>query len=275
MEKVKIVSDHIHNDIDYKIIALCIVSSIAFHYLITNFGLILGPAENANYVMESIFIISPLIAGIIALIIARFYRLSKVFGRSYISLSVGYFCSTVAETIFTIQHDLLKIDPYPSIADPFYAGLNSFLILYVIINTQFFAKTIESENGKMRGYVEIRPLLLFISVFCVIVFSYILISVLNTNLSLNFEFFYGLFFVALGGVTLSFLLYAVILFKKSALGKSWTILLIAFIAIIIGDIWYYYLEIFDNYTLSHPVNIFWYAGYWIQIYALYKHKKVT
>jgi len=41
-----------------------------------------------------------------------------------------------------------------------------------------------------------------------------------------------------------------------------------------GDTWYYNLELFEAYNLVHPVNMFWYAGYWLVIYALIKLKKI-
>lgn len=275
MEKVKVVPDRIPGKINYRIIALCFVASAVFHYVMVFFGSSDGQEKNASFVIGTAFVISPLVSGVFAFVIAGFYKLSKTFGRSYMFLGFGYVSSVVAELIYGIQNDVLKIDAYPSIADPFYAGLNVFLIIHVVINVRYFAKTMESGSGKHRSYIEIRTLLLFISIFCTIVFSYIGVSLFHTDFQPNFEFFYGLLFVSLAGITLPFLVYAVILFKNSALGNAWRILLLAFIVLVAGDVWYYYLEIFDQYTLFHPVNIFWYVAYWTQTYALIKHKQVT
>lgn len=275
MEKVKVVPDRVPNEVNYKIIALCIGACITFHYSAVLLGTTGGQEKNASYIIGIVFVISPLVTGIFAFVIAGFYRVSKIFGRSYILLGLGYLSSATAELIYGIQNDIIGTDPYPSIADPFYAGLNIFLIAHVVMNTSFFARTIESESGKERRYLEIRTLILFISVFCGIVFSYVAISAIQPGFQPNFEFFYGLIFVALSGITLPFLIYAAMLFKDSALGKAWHILLLAFIILIAGDVWYYHLEIFGQYDLFHPVNIFWYVGYWVQTYALFKHKRVT
>lgn len=274
MEKVQVIPDHLPNKINYKIIIMCILLTVVFHYCIESFSSVEGFDKYSSYIIEIAFIISPLVAGIFTFVIAGLYKLSKVFGRSYLLLGFGYLCSVTAELLFGIQNDIMKVDSYPSIADPFYASLNIFLIVYIIINTRFFSQKMYSNSG-MRGYIEIRTLLLFISVFCIIVLSYIFISAIHENFQISFEFFYGLFFVILAGITLPFLLYAVLLFKNSILGKVWHVLLFAFIILIMGDVWYYYLEIFGQYHVFHPVNIFWLSSYWIQIYALYKHKKVT
>jgi magnesium-transporting ATPase (P-type) len=275
MDQVKIVPDRIPSEINYRIIVLCSVASVAFHYIMTVFGTISDNEKNASYVIEIVFILSPLVSSIFAFVIAGFYRMSKTFGRSYILLGFGYLCSVIAELIYAIQNDILNVDPYPSIADPFYAGLNIFLITHIITNTTFFAKTVESESGHSRSYVEIRSLILYILIFCSIVFSYIVLSLFNVNFEPNFEFFYGLLFVMLAGITLPFLVYAVLLFKHSMLGKAWYVLLLSFIILIAGDVWYYYLEIFDQYNLFHPVNTLWISAYWLQTYALFKHKKLT
>lgn len=274
MEKVKAVPDRVPNHVNYKIIILCFLASTIFHYTMTFFGSIEGYDELSSYVIEIIFVLSPLVSGIFAFIIAGFYRLSKVFGRSYLFLGLGYFSSVAAELIYAIQSDIMKIDPYPSIADPFYAALNIFLIIHIITITNFFARTVDSENGQ-RQYVEIRTLLIFILIFCTIVFSYIAVSISTNDFQFTFEFFYGLFFVALAGITLPFLAYAVTIFKNSALGKSWHVLLLSFMVLIVGDVWYYYLEIFEQYHIFHPVNILWISSYWLQTYALFTHKKVT
>ena len=146
-------------------------------------------------------------------------------------------------------------------------SLNIFLIIHIITITNFFARTVDSENGQ-RQYVEIRALLIFILIFCTIVFSYVAVSISTNDFQLTFEFFYGLFFVALAGITLPFLAYAVTIFKNSALGKSWHVLLLSFMVLIVGDVWYYYLEIFEQYHIFHPVNILWISSYWLQTYAL-------
>jgi hypothetical protein len=260
----EIIPDHIPNEINYKIIILCFVAGISFHYSMTYFSSLEGQMKNSDYIIDIVSIINPLVTSIFAFVIAGFYRISKVFGYAYILLGLAYLCAATAELIYSVQYDIIGIDPYPSIADLFFAALNIFWIAHIITIIKYFG--IE---------LEYKKLILLITIFGAIVFSYIGISLYQLELEPNFEFFYGLSFVVISATTLPFVVYTVMLFKDSALGKAWYILLLSFSINISGDVWYYYLEIFGQYNLHHPVNFFWYIGYWVQTYALFKHKKVT
>jgi len=74
-------------------------------------------------------------------------------------------------------------------------------------------------------------------------------------------------------ITLAFAILGAKIFKEGALGTVWFLLVIGILVNTIGDVWYYHLEIFGQYDLMHPVNIFWYSSYWLMVYALYRHKK--
>ena len=90
----------------------------------------------------------------------------------------------------------------------------------------------------------------------------------------NFDFYYGIIFITGSAVTLVFAVLGARVFKEGLLGKAWLLLVIGILANTIGDVWYYYLEVFGGYDLIHPVNLFWYTSYWIIVYALYKHKSI-
>jgi hypothetical protein len=73
---------------------------------------------------------------------------------------------------------------------------------------------------------------------------------------------------------LALALLGAIVFRGGSLGIVWILLLLGVLVTSIGDIWYFYLELFDGYGSGHPVELLWYAGYWIIFYALYKHRKI-
>ena len=89
----------------------------------------------------------------------------------------------------------------------------------------------------------------------------------------SFDFFYGLTFIIDSGTTSAFTIVGAKIFKEGTLGMVWLLLVIGILVNTIGDVWYYNLEIFEQYDLMHPVNIFWYSSYWLMVYALYRHKK--
>jgi len=89
----------------------------------------------------------------------------------------------------------------------------------------------------------------------------------------SFDFFYGIIFVASASVTLGFAIQTAKIFRGGLVGTAWLVLVIGITINLIGDVWYYYIEVMDSYTLEHPVNLFWYSAYLLILYALYKHKK--
>jgi hypothetical protein len=40
-----------------------------------------------------------------------------------------------------------------------------------------------------------------------------------------------------------------------------------------ADVWYYYLEEIEEFSIIHPVNTLWLVSNIFMVYALYKHKK--
>ncbi|MGC2561759.1 MAG: hypothetical protein WA326_01995, partial [Nitrososphaeraceae archaeon] len=64
-----------------------------------------------------------------------------------------------------------------------------------------------------------------------------------------------------------------LVFRKSILGTVWLLLVVGITITTVGDVWYYYLEIFGQYDETHVVNSMWIVGYMVVAYALYKHRK--
>jgi len=112
------------------------------------------------------------------------------------------------------------------------------------------------------------------SIPAIIVIAFILFSIGESDtFEPNFDFYYGLIFVIMSSTTVAFAILGAITFRGGVLGTAWLLLVAGILCNTIGDTWYYNLEIFDQYDLVHPVNLFWYVGYWIVAYSLYKHRK--
>ncbi len=106
------------------------------------------------------------------------------------------------------------------------------------------------------------------------ILSIYIFTALNDAGEMTFDVAYGIIFTGGSSITLAFAALGAKTFKEGVLGKAWLILLIGILATTIGDVYYYYLEAIGDYSLHHPVNMFWYASYWIIIYALIKHKSI-
>ncbi len=130
--------------------------------------------------------------------------------------------------------------------------------IYLIFNIRFFAPKTQLWEKITVGIIPVAITLVYLS--------------LTISEELSFDFYYGMVFVIATSIALGLAVYAARIFKEGLLGTAWLILVIGLLMLVGGDIWYYYIELFEGYSLEHIVNLFWYGGYLVILYALYKHK---
>jgi len=214
--------------------------------------------------IASIFsFLNPFIVSIIGFVIAIRYRGSLIFGKSYLALAFAYLGIFLGELTYMIYDIVYDVEPYPSIADVFFFIQYPLLLVHLILNIKFFTSKIPKLA---KIWFIVMPITILIG------YS-ILYAINNEESILEFDFIYGIIFVYFSALTLCFAVIGAIIFKEGAIGKAWILLAIGILFNTVGDTWYYNLELIEAYDLLHPVNMFWYAGYWLVIYALIKHKK--
>jgi len=244
--------------IDYKILVIIFGLTLAYH-VVNN--AIKGITEEFNAIdiveltLQSVVMIS-------AFIISKLYWPGKIFGRAYFALGIAFGMWFTAEIMWQIFENILFIDPYPSAADIFYFAFYPFAIYHMITNIRGFEVRITRKT---------KIWMISIPVFIVSVYSYLTISVEG---GINFHYYYSLIFVSIASTSISFAILGAQSFRHSALAVVWSLLAVGLFFHIFADIWYYYLEIFDQYTDTHIVNALWQAGWMIIIYSLYRHQKV-
>lgn len=252
------VPDKLENKINFKIIFAIIIAILILQtslYFLENEVL-------RNEIVYSISIISPLAASLAGFIVSKRYGPSKIFSKSYAALGSGYLCAAIGEILYFVYEVVLGIIPYPSVGDVFFAALYPLILAHLIINIKFF-----------KPKINLTEFLWMTAIAIVIISTYILTSY-NQTQEANFDFYYGILFAVEPAIVLPFAILGAKTFRSGLIGSAWLILVFAIIGFTIGDVWYYYLEVFNEYDLLHPVNLFWYAGYWIIVYALYKHRKI-
>lgn len=255
-DRPEIVPDKLKTNINLKIISGIIIAVIAFHMII-NYGL---EIENSDLVISIVSFLNPLAVAIASFIVAAKYIDAGLYRKAYLALGFAYLMIFLGELTYLIYDLFLGIDPYPSIADVFFFMQYPLALAYLILNIRFFSTFTK------------RSKIWIISLPIVILLVYAIIAYSELG-EVGFDFFYGISFVTSASILLSFAVLGATIFRDGLLGKAWMILVIGILSLTIGDIWYYYLEFIGEFDLMHPVNLFWYAGYWIIIYALYKHKK--
>jgi hypothetical protein len=236
---------------------MIVLSTIIAHTTI-NFVI---PNTYSDIVIAIVSVINPSVTGTIGVIVAFRYRRSRIFQRSYTALGIGYLANTVGEILYLIYDNLLNEIQFPSVADVFFLSFYPLVITHLLLNIRFFAPA--RPRAPNLIWLVLLPTTLVLFFFNV-----------ESPYETATAFVASISYVALTSTSLVLTIYAVIIFKEGLIGKTWMILLIGFLSFSVGDVWYSYLEVEQSYSLQHPVNVFWYAGYWIIFYALYKHTKI-
>ena len=258
-EVPEVVPEKVKSTFDYKAFVGIAILVISFHVSINYF--ISGDDADTAVSIFSMFV--PLALAIIGFSVVRKYKGTQVFGRAYLALSLGYLSIFFAEVTYAVYDIVYDIEPYPSIADVFFFLLYPLLLTYLFINIKFFSPTL---GIKSKLWIILMPL--------VVLLGYSILSTTEGEISVfEFDFYYGIVFVYAATLTLAVAMVGASIFRQGAIGKAWLILVIGILLNNIGDLWYYNLELFGQYDLVHPVNMFWYSGYLVVIYALIKHKR--
>ena len=252
-----IVPEKIQSPISIKILTLIIGITIAFHVFVSTLE-----GEISDIIISIASFVNPLSVSIASFFIAKRYFGTHIFGKAYTALAFAYLSVFFAEVTYLIYDLFLNLDPYPSIADVFFFALYPLTLIHLILNIRFF---------NVKTSFLTKTWMVAIPIGLLSIYG---LSALGELGETNFDFYYGMIFVGGASSTLVFAILGAKIFREGILGAAWLLLVIGILGLTIGDVWYYYLEIFGEYSLQHPVNLFWYAGYWVIVYALIKHKTI-
>ena len=252
------VPDKIKSSIDKRVLLLILAMAISFQAFIT----IMPSSEELNIFITSVSILNPLVASVASFVVAQRYGGSQVFGRAYLALGMGLFMMFLGESTWYYFLYFLEIEPFPSIADVFFFAFYPLSVVHIITNIRFFQAKMTNKSKMM---------LVAIPLTIIGIYSATSLQVIEEP---NFEFYYGMAFVAASSIVLALALLGSFVFRGGVLGIAWVLMLLGLFFTSVGDVWYFYLETFDAYADGHPVELLWYSGYWIITYGLYKHKKI-
>jgi len=250
-ETPQVVAEKLGSPINFKIIAVIAGLVLGFHFLVNY-------SEGSDALIYGFSMIIPLAVSVFAFVTSRRYSGTIVYSKAYVMLGIAFLLMFFAEFTYFVYEQFLDLDPYPSIADVFFFVFYPMILAYLIINLKFFAPQISKS-----GYAVIFGT----PVVATLTYVYLTFSDFG-----SFDFYYGIIFVAAASVTLGLSFHTAKIFKGGLIGTAWLILLIGIIINVIGDVWYYYIEVIGEYSLADPVNLCWYSAYLLILYALYKHK---
>lgn len=218
---------------------------------------------------------------IFASIVARRYWGSKVFGKSYLALTIGYLCYSIGWNLFWVYEIYFRVqNPYPYYPDIFFFVFYPLIIYHIRKNFHYFRRSL-SQNQKL--IIIVIPIIMssiyaFFGIIPVEAESglgSIKISALpEYDQTFYTEYLTGLVFTFVTSLTFSSAIVAAQIFHETILGSAWGLLLLGILLNTAADIYYYIFELFGDYVRANPITGIWLASTVVMCYALYLHRKV-
>lgn len=118
---------------------------------------------------EIIYSLSQFVTGFLGFVVAKKYWGSKVFGRAYLALAIGFVLEGIASSLFTVLQMLGIPLPYPGWPDLFVAPYFFLLLYHVISCTRYFKKKL-----------DLRDKLIIITVPVIVNIIYV-VAIFNTS----------------------------------------------------------------------------------------------
>lgn len=263
--------------INYYVIAAIFVASVFY-----TVGLAIEPdiPEELDF-FEVILTISFAAAAVFGFIVAKRYLGSKVFGRAYLALAIGYAAYFVGWALWFVYQVHYEVEnPYPYYPDIFYFAYYPFAIYHIRTNVHYFKRKIESKQKFVIFSIPVVITLLY-AFFGYVpleapngIFSTTALPIPEYDLDFHKEFWVGAAFVFATSLVFSYATIGAQVFRGTVLGPAWGLLLVGFALNTFADIPYYYFELFGIFDRADPANGMWVAGTLIVCYALYKHRDI-
>ena len=240
----------------YKIPVMIFAASVVF-YMVS----ISTESLDLSLITRIGIVLTPLAVSTSCFLISKNYGNSKIFGKSYLILGLGFLATFVGELVFFYYVDFLYFEEYTALGDILIFSGYPFMIAHIIINVRYFVEKL-----------EIFQKIMLVIIPGVIILGY---SLVLTGIPLedSSDFYYYLPFVSASSIVLGLATVAFTLFRQTALTSAWFVLLIGITIGTIGDILYNYAATLGVYSFGDFSNVLWIASPLIMIYALYKHQK--
>ena len=186
---------------------------------------------------------------------------SKVFGKSYFLLGLGYFAVFLGESVYFFLIDPQENYDYSMLAESFFFLSPPLVLSHIIINIRYFTE-------KLEDYQKI--LLVIIPTITILFYSFLVNISPPENSS---DFYFNLIFVSESALMLGFTAVAFTIFRHTVLFTPWFLILIGILIGTAGDTVYRHTYTLGFYDFGNASTSLWLASYMTLVYALYKHKK--
>jgi len=213
--------------------------------------------ETPEDVYAMIYMTPMFIVAIMSLSLARRYRKIAHFYYGHIVLGIGITFMILAEITWRLM-DYWNLPQYQSFPDIFYLAYGVTLIFHPWIIMRHFK-------------VKPKKIAWLIFAVCVVggngIYTVISIDYLDAD-----SFYFGLGFATLTNILLGSTVIAIITLHGTKIFRVWILLGVAFFINAAADLYYYSSENFSDWHQGDLVNIAWFIGDIVLIYALMEHR---
>lgn len=295
-------SDKLGKQLNYYVLAAIFISIVIF-----DIGNAVEPQiDNELDIFELLRMLGFAAAAIFAFFVSSRYWGSKVFGRAYLALGIGYAFYFMGDLLwYVFQVGYLITNPYPYWPDIGYFGFYPFAIYHLRTNLHYFKRKLE-RNQKL--------LLVILPVGVTVLYLYALLApvsidqeamqteverlsneaehgyrgyrfiplfsqyaMLDTSAERDQQYWNGVMmgtaYVAASTLTFTFALLGTQVLRHSFLGAPWGLILLGIGLNWVADMHYYYSSIYF-FDRTNPVHGIWLAGTMVLCYGLYKHRSL-
>lgn len=242
--------------INNKIIFGCIIFTLVSLYAVNN---IVSIEYFSEYISLPIYTLIPGVLIILSIwALSRVDKIKQISKKSLIFLVLAFCLWFAAEQTWNLHEHVLRIDPYPSVADIFYISAPIFMFISLIAFLHPLREQIRNKHVIIASFISL------IILFPIL----IIIAQANTDVEF-FEIVVALIYPIVDALLIIPVIIAILLSIKIKKNTFWIMILIGIVSFVIADNMYLILVINDAYYDGHPIDILWLLSYVIWSFTMY------
>jgi len=261
------------SEIRFKKIKTALVSAVIFVLTCVSIYVFM-PSDSPLFtlVTDILFIIIGLGVSITVFYASKSFGFSSKEGKVWLYLSIGFFLWCLGDFFWAYNELVLKTNPFPSIADI------SYIVSYVFFIAGFlYELRIIKESITKKEVIKSSILVLFAALASI---YFVLIPIAYSSEYDILSKIISLFYPIIDFVMLFFLFLLFFTFKDvfnyAKISRSWLILSVSFILILVADSLFAYFEWGYSYTGIYLVlcDLVWLIGYIMFAFGAFYHSHI-
>ena len=227
-------------------------------------GLFLTSDFSGYNITDTIYLVGIGLVVVFSFIVAKEHNEFKALRQSSIFLGIAFLGLLAGDLAFYYYDNVLGVDPYPSPFDIGFLINNAGMIFFVLGILRF---------TKFNFHIKQIAVLVAIPVIITSAYATTAFVEWGEYEEISFDVMWGSIFTAGSSLVFAFTILGLSVYGKKSLNEIWLLLIAGFFLFSLADLWYYYLETFEEYYYAHTVNTMWVASFFLIIYSLILYSK--